>query len=772
MRQVEVLHDHLLRRFDEDPTLQPRDVVVMTPDIEAFAPLIDAVFSEGRRGGADPGFPLLPFHLADRGLRSQNPVAETVARVLALPETRLAASDLLDLLALEPVRRRFGLAEDDLPAIRRWVDESGIRWGIDADDRVRHGQPAAGANTWRFGLDRLLLGYAMPGEDRTFGGVLPFDAVEGGLARTLGCFADACGALFARVRDLAAPRPLAAWSATLDRLLDDLVRTVPGEAWRVRQVQELGQRIADEAGDAFGGDVTLDAYRAILEEGFGTAGAGTGFLGGAVTFCAMVPLRAIPFRVVCLLGLDDGRFPRQRDRLAFDRMAGRPRPGDRTPRDDDNYMFLEALISARDSLAIFFTGQHIADNKELPPAVPVAELLDVVDATFATDSGRPARELLLRRHALQPFSPRNFEPGDPFSYDGRFLEGAKRLLGLRGEPPALFDGLLDEPVTARPDGGPEPLGVSPVEFLLKERLGLRFEAAAADLRDREPIELAPLEAYQVGDAVMRHLLDGTDPDAARALAVGRGELPLGSPGRVAFDAIVERAAPVVRVARAAREGRVETNCAVRFEHGPLRLEGTVEGIWGDGLIDVTYARVSARNRLRTWIRHVAASWAVPGFDGPSRCVALRADGKDGCQTVAFAPLGPDPEARRAAAAALLRRLLDLFCAGLRSPLPLLTKASAKYAETLRSKGDTSEGRAAARRAAAGAYGSNEARNQFGDDANPYVARVFGACPSFEDDVPVPGIPPGVAPGFHEVTLAVWGPLLGAQADGPRQGGGR
>lgn len=782
MRQVEVLHDHLLRRFDEDPTLQPRDVVVMTPDIEAYAPLIEAVFSEGRRGGADPGFPLLPFHVADRGLRSQNPVAEAVARVLALPETRMTASEVLDLLALEPVRRRFGLAEDDLPAIRRWVDESGIRWGIDADDRARHGQPAADANTWRFGLDRLLLGYAMPGEDRTFGGVLPFDAVEGGPARTLGRFADACETLFAQVRALAAPRSLADWRATLDDLLDDLVRTAPGDAWRVRQVQDLGRRIADEAGDAFGGAVTLDAYRAILEEGFGTAGAGTGFLGGAVTFCAMVPLRAIPFRVVCLLGLDDGRFPRQRDRLAFDRMAGRPQPGDRTPRDDDNYMFLEALISARDSLAVFFTGQHIADNKELPPAVPVAELLDVVDATFATDSGRPARDLLLRRHALQPFSPRNFQPGDPFSYDGRFLEGAKRLLGVRGTTPALFAGLLDDPVTARADGGPEPLGVgldalirfvqNPVEFLLKERLGLRLELAAADLRDREPIELAPLEAYRVGDAVMRHLLDGTDPDAARALAVGRGELPLGSPGRVAFDAIVERAAPVVRVARAAREGRVETNCAIRFEHGPLRLEGTVEGIWGDGLIDVTYARVSARNRLRTWIRHVAASWAVPGFDGPSRCLALGGDGKDGCQTVTFAPLGPDPEARRAAAAAVLGRLLDLFRAGLRSPLPLLPKASAKYAETLRSKGDTAEGRSAARRAAAGAYGSNETFHQIGDDANPYVARVFGASPSFEDDVPVPGIPSGAAPGFHAVTVAVWDPLLDAQAAGARQGGGR
>lgn len=781
MRQVEVLRDHLLRLFDEDETLQPRDVVVMTPDIEAYAPLIDAVFSEGRCGGSDPGFPLLPFHVADRGLRSQNPVAEAVARVLALPETRMTASDVLDLLALEPVRRRFGLAEDDLAVIRRWVGESGIRWAIDAEDRARHGQPAAEANTWRFGLDRLLLGYAMPGEDRTFGGLLPFDAVEGGVSQVLGHLVDGCETLFERVRDLAAPRSLDAWRVALDDVLEHLIRTAPKDAWRVRQVQELGRHLVEEAGDAFTSEVTLDAFRAILEEGFGTAGAGTGFLGGAVTFCAMVPLRAIPFRVVCLLGLDDGRFPRQRDRLAFDRMGRSHQPGDRTPRDDDNYMFLEALISARDSLAIFFTGQGIADNKELPPAVPVAELLDVVDATFATDSGRPARDLLLRRHALQPFSPRNFLSGDPFSYDGRFLEGAKRLLGLRKEPPALFDGLLDEPVITNADGVQEPLVVNldalirfvqnPVEFLLKERLGLRLETAASDLRDREPIELDPLEAHRVGDAVMRHLLDGTDPAAARERAFGRGELPLGSPGRVVFDEIVERVEPLVHAALRAREGLAESNRAIRFEHGPLRLEGTVEGVWGNGLIDVTYAKVSARNRLRTWIRHVAASWTDPDFDGPSRCLVLNTGLQAGFEVVAFASLGPDPEARRSAAASVLLRLLELFRAGLRSPLPLLPKASAKYAETVRSKGDTAEGRATARMEAAGQYASDSDRVR-GDDANAYIARVFGACPSFEDDVPVPGIPPGAAPGFHEVTMTVWGPLLDAQMVRPRKGGRR
>ncbi len=830
MRQVEVLHDLLLGMFDEDPTLQPRDVVVMTPDIEAYSPLIEAVFADGRRPGGQaadgtlgPGFPTLPFHVADRGMRHENPVAEAVSRLLEMPDKRFAASEVLDLLTLEPIRQRFGVGVDDLPAIRDWIGNSGIRWGIDEDDRLRHDQPCTRQNTWRFGLDRLLLGLAMPGEDRRYADVLPLDAVEGGAAAGLGRFAEFCETLFEVVRGLSHPRPLAGWADAVAALLQAMVRAGPRDAWRVRQVIDVTTGIATEAEGAFQGDVGLDAFRLILQEGFAAPRTATGFLGGAVTFCAMVPLRAIPFRVVCLLGMDDEAFPRQRDRLGFDRISVGHQPGDRDPRDDDRYLFLEALLSARDRLAVLYTGRSVRDNTALPPAVPLAELLDVLDASFyvdvpesaspavkvssgnplpaparsgggdvpesasslagvsfgnpsppparsgGTDGRRPARTIVVRDHALQPFSPRNFAAGHAIGFDRRYLEGAVRLVGPREDPPPLFEGPLDDPVIAGADGTTEDLVVTldalvrfvgnPIEHLLRERLGLHLGEVADEVKDREPIELGSLESWAIGDAVLSLRLAGADAGQAFAVAMGRGVLPPGAPGRALFSGVLDTVEPIRAAAMALRGSGVPRNALVHFSSGHIRLEGTVEGVTDDGRVEPQVSKIGPRHELQTWIRHLAASLADPDFAGPSHRVGR--DPKTGSQVVTFRPLAADPAGRRALAAGHLACLLGLYHRGLQAPLLLLPTASRAYAARIVREGDSPEARDTARKDADRQYRVSPPFKPFGDQADPYIRRVLGDRTPLAPDLSVPGIPtaPGLA--FHDVAMAVWGPALRA-----------
>lgn len=779
MRQVEVLHDLLLGMFNDDPTLQPRDVVVMTPDIEAYGPLVEAVFSDGRRAGAsraggpaDPGFPALPFHVADRGLRNENPVAEAVARLLAMPTTRLAASEVLDLLTLEPIRSRFGLEAEDLPRIRDWVEHSGIRWGIDEAHREEHDQPRSLQNTWRFGLDRLLVGLAMPGEERRYAGVLPYDEVEGGVAARLGRFAEFCETLFLVVRDLARPRPPMAWKVATESLVDALIRTSPADSWRTRQVLDVTAAIVADAEGSSEPDLTLDAFRSILEEGFGTPRTATGFLGGAVTFCAMVPLRAIPFRVVCLLGMDDDAFPRQRDRLGFDRISAGHQPGDRNPRDDDRYLFLEALLSARDRLAILYTGRSIRDNSPLPPAVPLAELLDVLDASFDAGMDRTARQVVVREHALQPFSPGNFAAGEPVGFDRRYLDGARRLVGPREDLPPLFTGLLDDPVPpGGADGTPDELVVSlealirffqnPIAYLLRERLGLRLDQVADEVRDREPVELDSGEMWAIGNAVLSLRLAGADAGRAYEVALGRGDLPPGAPGRALFTGVVDAVEPVRARTVSLGGGGARRNAAVRLSNGRIRLEGTVEGLGDGGRVDSQYSKIAPKHELETWIRHLAASLADEAFAGPSHRIGR--DTRKGSRVVSFAPLAEDPAARKACATAHLSNLLDLYHRGLRAPLLLLPLASRAYAQRIVDQGDSPDAREAARKEADRQYCVSPPHKTYGDENDPYIRRVLQDRRPLAPDLAVPGIPTSPQFGFHEVALAVWEPVLRSAA---------
>ncbi|WP_068828964.1 exodeoxyribonuclease V subunit gamma, partial [Pseudomonas sp. BMS12] len=221
LREVEILHDQLLARFAADPGLSPDQVVVLTPDIERYAPFIEAVFA--RREGA----PYVPYSLADRSLRAETPLIEAFLGLLSLPESRFAAEEVLAWLEQPAIARRAGIENEDLPLLRDWLQQAGVRWGRDGAHRAALELPADDAFTWRQGLDRLLLGFAAPpqlaGEGNPLlGDNLPLDALEGARGQLLGRLCAFVGQLASLAERLQQPRPLAEWALDLQELIDRL----------------------------------------------------------------------------------------------------------------------------------------------------------------------------------------------------------------------------------------------------------------------------------------------------------------------------------------------------------------------------------------------------------------------------------------------------------------------------------------------------------------------------------------------------------------------
>jgi len=416
-REVEILHDQLLAAFNADPSLTPRDVIVMVPDIDAYTPHIQAVFGLVER--ADPRY--LPFSLADQGRRATDPLVQALANLLALPQSRLAVSDLLDLLEVPALRRRFGIDEAELPRLRAWVQGANIRWGLHAEQRASlelPDQPEGEAqHTWRFGLRRMLLGYAL-GAGEAWRGIEPFDEIGGLDAALLGPLVTLIDRLEATWRRLREPATVADWCARLRALLTDFFDPEDGgDRYTLLQLESALQEWEEacaEAGLQERLPLTIvgEQWLARLDE----AHLSQRFFAGAVTFATLMPMRAIPFRLVCLLGMNDGDYPRQRPPMDFDLMGRDYRPGDRSRREDDRYLFLEALLSARERLHISWVGRSIRDNTPRPPSVLVGQLRDHLAAGWRLAGYQgpeaQARDALLaaltQEHALQPFSPRYF----------------------------------------------------------------------------------------------------------------------------------------------------------------------------------------------------------------------------------------------------------------------------------------------------------------------------------------------------------------------------
>ncbi len=782
-RQVEVLRGAILHLLAEDPTLEPRDVIVMCPDIETFAPLIQATFGGAQIAfddvdapqPAEQGPPDLRVRLADRSLRQTNPILGVVSALLELAGGRVAASQVLDLADRGPVRRRFELDDDDLSRIEEWVGDSGIRWGLDAEHRAPFRLDALEAGTWRAGLDRLLVGVTMTESEGLLGGVLALDDVDSGAIDLAGRLAELVDRLQAALDALSTAQPIAAWTAAIAAAADMLTATTPAEAWQRVELQRLLDDVI--SGATAGGGRAVNAtvlelaeVRALLAERLAGRPTRANFRSGHLTVCTLTPMRSVPHRVVCLLGLDDGAFPRRSARDGDDLVLDDPFVGDRDPRAEDRQLLLDALLAAGDRLVVTYTGNDERTNIERPPAVPVGELLDAVDATVCGDEAGAcqARSKVLVRHPLQPFDPRNFRPvasagGRPWSFDRVTLEGARALAATRTPAGAFLAGPLPADASQIVEIEDLVRFVShPARAFLRRRLGVSVGSFDNEISDVLTVELDALEQWAVGQRLLEALLAGLPVADAIEVEVARGMLPPGLLARPVLARLKPVAEQIAAEQRALVGGGFEPlSVDVNLDlGGGRRLSGTVPGVGGDVLRAVSYSRVRPNARLAAWVRLVALTAADPVRPWKALTIGrLRPGARDGQVTVArIAPLAASVEERGEIARGYLATLVDLHDRGLREPLPLACLSAAAYA----------------RAAATGKDPEQAARKQWesafrfdGEDAQPEHELVFGTGTPFADLLAAapaagesgPGWEDGEASRFGRLARRLWaGPL--------------
>jgi exodeoxyribonuclease V gamma subunit len=735
MREVEVLRDQLLWMFEKDSSLLPKDILVMMPDIETYAPYIHAVFDLPEEEPTK-----IPFTIADRSIKKESGIGEALLSLLDLHGSRFGVSQVLNLLEVNAVQRRFGLVEEDMDLIRTWVRETNIRWGIDAQSKAEMGLPAFSQNTWRAGLERLLLGYALPGQDeRMFQGILPYDRVEGEESRVLGAFSEFLEKLFHHVGSLSRPRTLRDWQKVLFEMLEAFFLSDEEgekEAQAIRGIiQDLAR--AQEAAD-FHGTLGVQVIKSAMNAKLDMKGFGFGFLAGSVTFCAMLPMRSIPFRVICLLGMNSDAYPRQSKSIGFDLMSQHPRKGDRSRRNDDRYLFLEAILSAREKLCISYVGQSHQDNKPIPPSVLVSELMDYLEQGFEVTRGN-ILEHLLHRHRLQAFSPQYFRNHTTLrSFSEENYQAASALLQNRSEPSPFISAGLSEPEETWQKVELEDLCsfyLNPSKFLLNRRLGIYLEETTAIPEERESFDLFGLERYLLEKSLLRRRLQGMDPADELEVVKASGRLPSGVPGECLFEAMragvqrfVENLSPLIQIPA---PEPLEFDLEVRG----FRLSGKMEGITAQGLVRYRYASIKPKDHLRAWIYHLALN-SLRGTGSPrSTVLAGLSEGKGKDREWVAYEYGLLEEAEE-----VLLNLLRIYWNGLTKPVPFFPKSSWSYAEAVHKGKSSPEALGNALRV----WESTE--HVPGEDKDPYYQLCFRHKKSHDSD-------------FEETSLNVFGPLL-------------
>ncbi len=612
LRELEVLKDQLLGFLADNTTLQPRDIVVMAPDIAAYATYLPAVFGKPAHYDGAPSH--IPWHLADVPLTHTHPLFDGFAKVLDLGESRFHAADVVDLLAVPAIARRFGIDDATRARLESWIRRTRIVWGLDAEMKADSGAAPIDANTWSFGFDRLYAGFAAGNDAQTLlDDILPIDGVSGSDAEAIGRL-DRFVEMLRRVREgFAQSLSLSAWSAWLLDVIANVFeidRRDDAENAALDALRGKLSELAAQADAAGAAPLQWNVVRDAVRDALGSVSEHQPFLLGGVTFCGLVPQRAIPFRVVCLLGMNENEFPRTSNDGGLNRMQSHPKRGDRDTRNDDRYLFLEAIMAARDALHISYLGADPSEGGHRNPAAPVSELLEFLDAQFriAPDADESARAWLIR-HPLQPFDARYFtHDGDPrlFSFDTAYAERSTH----RAASSPFVDTTIEE--TNLPNEVQELSLTSlkmfwrdPSKSALRESLGVSLEALGDDgFVDSEPLGIDTERRERFASLLVTRALRAGDTHVPRGPPawLGRsGALPAGELGARAYRKLRERSQPMLDAVIARFGGHPrEIALAVDVSLETARLVGVVEPLFvaADDIPCLLHMRPEAAAGLR------------------------------------------------------------------------------------------------------------------------------------------------------------------------------
>lgn len=741
VRELEVLHDQLLDWLAHNPDCQPGDVIVMMPDVGVYAPFIEGVF------GAAPSHRYIPFGISDRNMSEESPLLNSFVQLMKLEQSRLTLSEVMTWLAVPAVLRKFAISEQEYALLQHWLADAGVRWGWDEQDKSRWDLPEQGQNTWLFGLQRLLAGYAMDGGQLLAyqqQSISPYGDIEGQQAVALGKFYLFAQQLLVVLAYCQQRASLADKVAGAMNIIDALYASDEAEGIELSQLREVLEQIASHQSQC---DSPIDqgVFVAEVEQQLNEKGVGQRFLAGYVNFCTLMPMRSIPFKMVCLLGMNDADYPRQTVPVGFDLMrVSKAKRGDRSRRLDDRYLFLEALLSARETLYISYLGTSQKDNTALSPSILVSELLEYCEQGFALMGElalapditcKNLRAQMTTEHSLQPFADDYFM-GNPRlpSYNEqasqvaltrqqaieihRFNEQALPALYSVEHERLCIDGMpvdisLDELIQ---------FFINPAKAFFMQRWQCRFSGLGDELLDQEPFSFGGLDKYQLNDRLMSELIQDQQNDSLNRGDIcayfaqqlrAEGLLPVGYSGINALHTIINSSQGLAQAMADHAAGHkarllaidLSLSCQYQNQAVQLNIQGQIEQIYGSQLILWRSGKLRAKDRLQTYLTWLCIC-AQDSEAAMQQAVFIELDGK----SVKSWPLA---HIKQHDALQTLAELVALFIKGQQQLLPFYPESGWQWI----SSGDKQK--------VLDTFSGQEGGFNFAENTEPHIYRV---CP--------------------------------------------
>jgi exodeoxyribonuclease V gamma subunit len=636
VRELEILHDQLLKRFNDNPSWHPGDVIVMMPDVAAYAPFIEGVF------GSVSSDLAIPYAISDRNLGQMSPLLASFLQLMNLQHSRLGLSEILSLIEVPAIQNKFAISAQEYDLLQHWLIDAGVRWGWDEDDKERWQLPAQSQNTWLFGLQRLLAGYAMNGQQLYQGReqiIAPYGDIEGQQAIALGKCYQFTQVLLQILAFCQTPAPIEKKVTQALTWIEKLYAVSDTEQSELQILRATLDTILTHSSQ-YSGPIEQDIFVGELQQNIQQTGVGQRFLAGYINFCTLMPMRSIPFKMVCLLGMNDNDYPRQSVPMGFDLMRLAPsKRGDRSRRLDDRYLFLEALLSATQQLYFSYQGFSQKDNGPLAPSILLSELLEYCQQGFCLTgqlvlAPQSTEENLLKHlvisHQLQPFNPSYFngvEQGDSQNTLFSFQQKHQKIAEQRLKPTQTD--VFNAQVLPRLQDAPQQqqnleivdlirFYENPAKAFFVNRWQSRFAFLRDQSADEEPFVFDGLDKYQINDRLIQHYMSeaalktGSNEQATDKPGIQKilrqlraeGKLPIGLSGEISLQKMAKASATlatqIIELTQA-EHGLVAQSHWVDIDCGSLRITGRISHLFGQRLLLWRPGKLRAKDRISLYL---------------------------------------------------------------------------------------------------------------------------------------------------------------------------
>ncbi|MFA6815500.1 MAG: exodeoxyribonuclease V subunit gamma [Lentisphaeria bacterium] len=680
MREVEVLHDQLLQWFSDHPKGTPRQIRVLVPEMESYAPYIEAVFKSGTQDAQ------IPITIQMSKTTQVGPVAETFLKILKLSHSRVTSLEVVEIFELTPLYSTLEFSREDVLSLIELVKEAGIRWGIDQ----KHVEENLGVNvealdiiTWRHGLDRLLAGMAMGHSDEseapelvTVGQLKPMlicNNMEGHATELLNILCVFLDKILTSIQQLEGNNRVSIWLEITEEILTRFFADTEDSYQELHDIRNIFKQISESAAFAQDPSISADLITKIMEEAILGQTPYHYNKNNTVLFTSLQSMNVTPCDCVAILGLNEGVFPRADTHLAFDLMGIHPKKKDPSLRYQDRLAILEVLMSTREQLLLFYTGYSTLDNQPIPPSIVVTELKKYLNRC----------PLKIFKHKLQAYNPVYFRSGSSyFSYSYENWEAAVQSR-------KNFSDKRENPVVV-PQEKCNPTSISlldlqkfftnPAKIYMNEVLQIRLPDYSNDLpEEQEIIDMNPLENYQSTNYVLHSLLQektNSKSDDFTYLQEA-GVLALGASGKSQYlkivteiqeflketikqpDEIIKNALQKTQNA-VPEEKNIEIDETIISVSLPIIQIGTQRY-----LIFCRYASLKSKDRIQALLAHLCGHAA-----GLSPFTTVLIGKKDkNTKTELFEPISEFESRQR------LEKILELYFSGLQKILPFTPETS-------------------------------------------------------------------------------------------------